>query len=572
MIPACQQEKSGITSRDAISSCFSSCLLPDDGCGVSLSAASSRTDTGRRSFLHVFPLAEIVQICTMYYLADRTIPKKTNILQLPLEIITAICSHLPNLHLKQLRLSCRALSVAVSLRFDRVFLSAHRRDIDVFLAVANHRTWRSQVTEIVYDDALLAPNGTLFEDDDMDVRDWLLHLEPEDTNWEVGGIPRWFSFIHAQNELHEQARAKPTHTQQHQTLQVGECWEYYKMLLRQQRDVLRSDAIVRALRVGLKRFPLLRRVTITPASHGWMLNMPPVYPTPTIRAFPPGFNYPLPSGWLPATSNAWFGLPDWEEGARDWLGVRIVLRTLARKDLAGKVTDLRIEAGDLITGLNGRMFEQPCAEITHLATIIARPNFRHLHLDILSEHRQGCSWEGFWNGLLGRALADAAGGKGLEHLSLSMHGYQPVEPHEEPHEPLPREILPASSLANLKYFRLSGFCLDMGLLLSLLSKLPSTIEDVELSLLHFPGGSYRDLVQQIRDRLDWKTRAIKPKVILPFTAGAFETYHTDVRNFVYGDAQNPFLPDEVGEQTLRIVDMELRSIPWPTWARWLSDV
>lgn len=45
----------------------------------------------------------------------------------------------------------------------------------------------------------------------------------------------------------------------------------------------------------MKQFPALKRVTITPAAHGHLFA--PLYPTPMIRAFPKGFNYPIPRGW-----------------------------------------------------------------------------------------------------------------------------------------------------------------------------------------------------------------------------------------------------------------------------------
>lgn len=74
------------------------------------------------------------------------------------------------------------------------------------------------------------------------------------------------------------------------------CWQYYQNLLQQQEDVIAFQSDVDAFIYGLKRFPALRRITITPAAHGWLFA--PLYETPMIRALPYGFNYPIPRGWL----------------------------------------------------------------------------------------------------------------------------------------------------------------------------------------------------------------------------------------------------------------------------------
>lgn len=46
-------------------------------------------------------------------------------------------------------------------------------------------------------------------------------------------------------------------------------------------------------RYGLQRFPSLKRITITPAAHGWLYT--PLYQTPMIRAFP---RFTMPTKFL----------------------------------------------------------------------------------------------------------------------------------------------------------------------------------------------------------------------------------------------------------------------------------
>ncbi|TGO49073.1 hypothetical protein BOTNAR_0445g00030 [Botryotinia narcissicola] len=83
-------------------------------------------------------------------------PMKSNLMLLVPELLTAIVSYLPNPDLKSLRLTCRALGGIVPLYFDRVFLSANPRNIEVARTVADDEKFRKGVKEIIWDDALLA--------------------------------------------------------------------------------------------------------------------------------------------------------------------------------------------------------------------------------------------------------------------------------------------------------------------------------------------------------------------------------------------------------------------------------
>lgn len=73
--------------------------------------------------------------------------------KLPNELVNKVFRLLSNRDIKNLRQTCRRLSEQLSLRFDRIFISANPLDIKVFLAVANHHVFRHQVKEIIWDDA-----------------------------------------------------------------------------------------------------------------------------------------------------------------------------------------------------------------------------------------------------------------------------------------------------------------------------------------------------------------------------------------------------------------------------------
>lgn len=146
-----------------------------------------------------------------------------------------------------------------------------------------------------------------------------------------------------------------------------------------------SENDEKAFLYGLERFSQLRRVTVTPAAHGWLFA--PLYETPMIRAFPYGFNYPVPRGWHcdPVDCRVVEPLP-WSEATEDykelWRGARILLSLLQSEK--HNVSELGFDSKQLRTGLNFLIFDQPCVEYNHSRAIMKRPGFRHLHLSLLA--------------------------------------------------------------------------------------------------------------------------------------------------------------------------------------------
>ncbi|OAQ69354.1 F-box-like domain-containing protein [Purpureocillium lilacinum] len=82
------------------------------------------------------------------------VPSSASIEKLPAEVLLLITNELSNRELKNLRSTSRFFST-VTLRIHRVFLSPNPRNVDVFLAIANHDAYRSKVVEIIYDNARL---------------------------------------------------------------------------------------------------------------------------------------------------------------------------------------------------------------------------------------------------------------------------------------------------------------------------------------------------------------------------------------------------------------------------------
>jgi hypothetical protein len=126
---------------------------------------------------------------------------------------------------------------------------------------------------------------------------------------------------------------------------MRESWVYFQELLRQENEVLASKADIDAFRYGLERFPFLQRVTVTPSAHGFLFA--PIYETPMIRAFPRGFNYPMPQPWnfrsMDVRPMSLGRLAQYNILRHPWHGLRYVTEELAQSQQHA-VVELVIDA------------------------------------------------------------------------------------------------------------------------------------------------------------------------------------------------------------------------------------
>lgn len=500
------------------------------------------------------------------------------LLRLPAVLHDTIICHLSQRDIKNLRLTCTFFHGIARLRLHRVFISAHQRDIQVLHAIADSDTFRSGVTELIWDDARFSKFPHLARAIGRNDEE-ISEAADDDSAREV---PQWF--INARNEnIHELNSRKGSnadrteHTalaeQLSARLPVVACWEHYQELLRQQDAVLESGADEAAFRYALQRFPSLKRVTITPAAHGWLFN--PLYETPTIRALPYGFNYPIPRGWPTAQDGCpphemrpWAGKgADWV-GKEQWRGVRIALRVLADPQAHHGVTELVLDAHHLNTGLNCRIFQFPAESTTEyksLCALLRRPGFARLDLALtmggedsmaLGVPDDALSWPELHD-----ALARAPGmrhytlrtncGSGLDARALvrdsggRVSTYVPIVPLGA--------VVPTAFWTQLRHFGLSGFLVYQKSVLKLLGKLPGSLRSVELSFLHFVDGygDWRGVLRDMRDTLDWRARQVgrRPDVVVghalvvPQCGRAVWADREAMGNFLYGDGPNPFGAD-----------------------------
>jgi hypothetical protein len=329
---------------------------------------------------------------------------------------------------------------------------------------------------------------------------------------------------------------------------LSECWEFYRTLIRQQDDVLAGKSDEEAFIHGLKRFPALTKVTVTPAAHGFLFN--PLYQTPMIRSFPEGLNYPIPRGWpLPSHdqpeevySLPWKRLDEMQK--EKFHGFRIVARALAEQK--NDVVEFSVESHLLRTGLNCTILDDTCEEYHRLAKLLKKPGFRHLDLSFTLAG----TWQSFPYEKLHNILR---GAEDLEELSLATTGIDAENEHKNLHvTPVPlKDIFPIENWPKLQHFELSRLIVSESDLISFLSELPATVRSVKLSFLTFVdnGNHWHSFLAKMREGIResclWSDRrrnvtvGCKQDISVP---GRARWIAKEVDEFLYGDGQNPF-PD-----------------------------
>jgi hypothetical protein len=490
---------------------------------------------------------------------------------IPNELLGCICAALCNRDIKSLRLTCRTLRDKSNLRFDRVFISANPRNIEVLLAVANHNVFRHRVKEIIWDDSLLRRISTSegftpcgYSDDEHDDFDDL--AADENKEWMARDYVHLCkeSIFYANSRMQEKNEYEGENEVQKQLdnlVPSRESLALYDDLFCQQKKVLSSGADEEAFRCAIQRFPQLTKVTVTPLAHGFLFM--PLYNTPMIRAFPPGFVYPTPRTWprddIVGEGSSPEDCPEgWENDVerRQYRGFCIVTKVLA--DYADKlqISEFDVDNHKLETGIDYTLFEKPNAEYDGLCKIVARPGFKRLVLSLSTGYREG--WDGsedwgiYTNGRISSLLAKAIDLEeivlqtdyGLDNWACDVKDFVSLF-----------DIFPVDSfsIGKLKHFGLSGFTVEQDDLISFLGRLPSTLKSVELSFLSIvkPDGNHATVLADIRDKLGWRNRPAGQRIKVSISMrdnqpnhGRYICLDKEVAEYIYGDGPSPFFTIE----------------------------
>lgn len=455
-------------------------------------------------------------------------------------------SHLDNRSIKNLRLTCRLFRV-IKLRISRVFLSANPLNIHVLRSIADHDVYRRGITELIYDDARLCHSRTDHSDNALPDDVSRMYIDRSITDMEWFQTKRDMNLQELQQRRSGDDPSRPEYLtisrQVNAELSLEESWTYYQDLVRQQDDVVTHGADIEAFQYALQRFPALRRVTVTPAAHGWLFT--PLYETPMIRAFPYGFNYPIPRGWPTEISGYYSEEPaPWKDSKARWRGYCLITKVLAQQQQHHRISEFLIDSHYLHTGLNCCIFEQPSQEYSDLLSCLQHPGLKKFHLSLKVEY----SWTAFRQSLLRNALAKTSQ---LEHFSLETgmnnFGYAPNRHTHHERPPALQTFLPIDCWTRLQHFRLWNFPVDSADLISTLSRLPA-LQSLELGFLSMGSGTQRQLLEDMRDTLRWHERLTQPKVKIAVSElspsrqlqGRAIWIDEQVENFLYHGGENPF--------------------------------
>ncbi|RBR23673.1 uncharacterized protein FIESC28_03469 [Fusarium coffeatum] len=460
---------------------------------------------------------------------------------LPAELYQKIISCLKKDSVKNLRATCATLNKITPFIIDRVFISANSLNIQVFRAIADSETFRHNVTEIIWDDARLS-----IEPEDMGEEDRFFGIGDPAKAVTDNGCPFWFKARRQDTDVPEfSGQCNPLG---YNNLSLEASWDYYKGLLEDQRQVLQSGADIEAFKHGLTRFPNLKRV------HRHSFNARQDRAANVPNAHDQGIPISL-------------RLPFAERVAKwaRWRGFRVVLRTLVENSHEHNVTELIVGGAEIVTGVNCRLFDRPCQEYADLVTMLKRPGFRRLALDLftgIDEHR---NWRSFRSGLMRNALSEA---KDLRHITLHATTYTingetfhpPGVDGLPDYWPFPlQSVFPINCWPRLEHFGISNIQVTPEDLLSFLAALPYSCRSVELSNLAWANedggwakedGGYRFLLNEMRTRLDWCSRPVgerpRLKILVTLVSEIIENgFYVDMGNlanaFLYDDGENPFL-------------------------------
>ncbi|KAF5987036.1 hypothetical protein FCOIX_1213 [Fusarium coicis] len=420
---------------------------------------------------------------------------------LPAEVLNEVFHQLPNIDLKTLRQTCTYIKDSTHLRLNRLFLSSNLRDIEVFKAVADHETFRLQVTEIIYDDARF---------DAAHEMEWTSRYNEEKDIGEVTGVPEWYRHVYRENR-EDIRRYSPHHIQAKEALEhilsPAEGFKHFKRLWQEQQETIATSRDADALKYGMLRFPNLRRVPLT-EDHS---------------------NFPEARDWDRSEKDKW----------RGYCLVSCIVAQHLLENPESKLAELAVDTNQLRTGISCRIFDDAeNSEIKDLKAILSHPGFASLDLSL------HCGNHPLTNVIYVDDFDES-----------DSDDYHDPDAEEVDHLIPLQSILPVKDWHQLRHFGLCRFIVKKDDVINVLEILSPTLTSVELSYLIFmpDSGDYHSLVQDMRQKLGWRERKAEnqPKIVvrvdvrLGSVHGAYMMdVSREVTGFMYQDGENPFDEDE----------------------------
>ena len=481
---------------------------------------------------------------------------------LPIDVFYLICDCLPQGDLKKVRLLNRTISKLVRLRFTRVFLSPNKTNINAFRGIAKSDDFRSQVREIVWDDARLKfYNRQRLSLHDSAMLGEDLRLGCADTvSQEEKGFEHFEHDVECDeadvDEKEMLARRVELWGANFNEMSLEDCFTVYNDLYDEQQEIIESGEDVETLLLGLTSFPNLERITVS--SEAWRFKpLFPKFSTPFFRALPPGFRMPLPWPWLGDDDRETAEDEDpfeklklpWDEAHQEWRGYQIVISALLFSYPNHSVRELITDTNFERTGLSHQLFASDQQNVGYATTLqlFATVPLTRLELCLNVHTAEETSFSCFHNGLLRKALSHLSA---LKHLMLCTSIYHDTmrdiindnntdTPWIHIDELIPLEFFQT----RLESLHLRNFFLHGKSLLVALEQLKS-LSAVHLdSLTLTEEFTWREFWHQAKNELTTRWRPDQPTVTFMyqlFSPHARLDISAELAAFLYGDEECPF--------------------------------
>ncbi|KAL6710060.1 hypothetical protein ACN47E_009851 [Coniothyrium glycines] len=373
---------------------------------------------------------------------------RKSLADLPAEILAIISNHISKLDIKKLRLTSKHLAANVDLRVDRVYISPNQINLERLQWILDRPKYRTQVEEIVWDDAQLEEYCSLQEfalaihnDEEMMFAiferrqdHFVDHLEYASQHDQSLDREDYFDtdghLTHAAKEILMQQDdffARNMLLRNAALMSIEESYTLYQRLYAEEQDLIRGGMDVVAFRHTLAELPALKRITLT--SQVWQpWGLPSRYDSPFQRSLPSGFRKPSVWPWLSqrphprpsSTGGAMYSEPPYlsyrdkslvseasDPDSHDFRGYGIVLSSMATipKPI---IQEFVIDAGRTDAGIDPSFHVKSKHDRDHIIHVLQRHPLQRLHL---SFHHAGSRF----------ATDSLAGLHQLKHLDLNMN-------------------------------------------------------------------------------------------------------------------------------------------------------
>jgi hypothetical protein len=518
---------------------------------------------------------------------------RKTILDLPAELLAIMCEDLSRLEIKRLRCANTYLARNVDLRIDRVFVSPNRANLTCLRQILDHPRYRSQVFEVVWDDAQLDeyPDLESFraaivadEDDqqkkiERQLRQLIQFSQEEQEDHGEFAHDDLFDEAGRLTELakdmllrHDSQISRDLLARNATVMGIEESYEIYQELYQEEKRAIKQGYDAAALRHVLAVCPKLERIVLT--SEIWRpWHHQPIYHTPLHRSLPPGFRKPSVWPWLSYRPHS---TPAQAEHRRDCMrpdgqsqsqnsslpsefrGYSTIVSALIDTP-ASKISEFIIYSGHEPIGITHQLFaaHMDKSDFTNTMTMARTVPLRRLQLTLNSWCKRPDQSSFARNGKL-RSFLGAM--QHLEHLDLAPNLYARRRGHDGDDRNVSQEqflwkkVIPQELLSRLKTFALRNVFMPFSTALELIQSMTMaqhiTLDNI---MLHVDNGGsmfrYYEIFRALWMHYDRSMDVTRPAftVIQPIGTGTKSRMVCEelCEYLHYGDYErgNPFRDD-----------------------------